>query len=147
MRKILVSACLLGVKCRYDAQSREYPALETLRERFELIPFCPEAAGGLPTPRTPAEITANGVFTRDGRDVTNEYRLGAQKALALAKKEGITLAVLKSLSPSCGKDRIYDGTFSRTVVAGQGIAAQLLLENGIEVFSEEEIPLLLKSEP
>ena len=69
------------------------------------------------------------------------------KALALAKKEGITLAVLKSLSPSCGKDRIYDGTFSRRIIAGQGIAAQLLSENGIEVFAEEEIPLLLKSEP
>lgn len=146
MRKILVSACLLGEACRYDGQSREYPGIETLRECFKLIPFCPEVAGGLTTPRIPAERTQNGVFTRDGRDVTQEYRLGAEAALTLANNEGITLAVLKSLSPSCGKGRIYDGTFTRTIIAGQGIAAQLLIDNGIEVFTEEEVPLLLERE-
>ena len=139
MKKILVSACLLGAACRYDGRSKTYPQIDALRGKCELIPFCPEEAGGLPTPRVPAEITKQGVFTRDGRDVTKAYRRGAQKALALARKEKADFAILKSKSPSCGKNEVYDGSFSGVLTAGQGITAALFSENEIPVFTEEEI--------
>ncbi len=139
MKKILVSACLLGKACRYDGRSKTYPQLEALRGQYELIPFCPEEAGGLPTPRVPAEITKQGVFTRDGRDVTQAYRRGAQYALETARREEAAFAILKSKSPSCGKYEVYDGSFSGTLKTGQGITAALFSENEIPVFTEEEI--------
>ncbi len=139
MERILVSACLLGVACRYDGESRSYPCMECLPDKYVLIPFCPEEAGGLPTPRIPAEILNGRVITKDGRDVTENYQRGALAALEKAESEGITLAILKSKSPSCGSSGVYDGTFSHTLRAGRGVTAQLFFEKGIAVISEEEI--------
>ena len=109
-----------------------------------LIPVCPEILGGLPTPRPPAERLPDGrVVTREGKDVTAEYRSGAEQALALARKQGCVLAVLKERSPSCGRGRLYDGTFSRTLIPGSGVAAQLLEENRIPVYGESQLEVLL----
>ena len=113
--------------------------MECLSDKYVLIPFCPEEAGGLPTPRIPAEILNGRVITKDGRDVTENYQRGALAALEKAESEGITLAILKSKSPSCGSSGVYDGTFSHTLRAGRGVTAQLFFEKGIAVISEEEI--------
>lgn len=118
--KVLISACLLGENCKYSGGNNYDPALEALREHYELIPICPEQMGGLPTPRTPAERVGDRILTRDGADVTEEYHLGAQKALEIAKANGVTLAVLQPRSPSCGSGQIYDGTFSGKLIPGRG---------------------------
>jgi len=141
--KILVSACLLGTPCRYDGASRRHPLIDALAEKHELVPVCPEVLGGLPTPRTPSERAGERVLMRDGRDVTEHYRAGAEAALSVAQKEGCTLAVLKARSPSCGSGEIYDGTFSRRLIPGDGVTAELLRPNGVTVLSEEDIPFLL----
>ena len=142
---ILVSRCLLGKPCRYDGKSKPVPVLKRLVEAgHKLIPVCPEVLGGLPTPRPPAEIQADGrVVNRAGEDVTEEYQLGARLALELAREHGCTLAVLKANSPSCGNNQIYDGTFSKTLISGQGIAAKLLTEAGIRVVNETQLELYL----
>ena len=138
---ILVSACLLGMPCRYDGTGKREPGLEKLREQgHTLIPVCPEVLGGLPIPRPPAERQPDGrVITQKGQDVTNQYRAGAQRALELAQVHGCTLAVLKERSPSCGRGQIYDGTFSHTLLSGSGVTAQLLEEHGIPVYGESQI--------
>lgn len=136
--KILVSACLLGVSCRYDGCGREHPDVERLAEKYELIPVCPELLGGLPTPREPAERRGDRVVSRSGIDVTDKYRRGAKEALRLAKLLGCTAAVLKERSPSCGRGEIYDGTFTRTLTGGSGVAAELLEANGIRVLTAAE---------
>ncbi len=141
--KILISACLLGTPCRYDGKSKRHALIDVLAERHELIPICPEVLGGLPTPRTPSERAGDAVLMQSGRDVTENYRAGAQAALALAREHGCTLAVLKARSPSCGSGEIYDGTFSRTLTARDGVTAELLKAHGIRVFTEEEVPSLL----
>ncbi len=141
--KLLVSACLLGTPCRYDGESRRHPLIGALGEKYELVPVCPEVLGGLPTPRTPSERTGDKVLMRDGRDVTENYRKGARTALSIAQREGCTLAVLKSRSPSCGCREIYDGTFTRTLVPGDGVTTELLRSSGITVLSEDDIPSLL----
>ncbi|MBQ8642170.1 MAG: diaminopimelate epimerase [Clostridia bacterium] len=137
---ILISACLLGLPCRYDGKAKSCPAAEELRKRHTLIPFCPECCGGLPTPREPSEIIGDRVISRSGRDVTAEYRRGAEEALALCRMLGCSCAVLKEKSPSCGHGQIYDGTFTGTLTAGDGITAALLAENGIPVYGESDIP-------
>ena len=142
--RILISACLLGARCRYDGVSKLQRWISDLAERHILVPVCPEQLGGLPTPRPPAERLPDGrVVTREGKDVTAEYRSGAEQALALARKQGCVLAVLKERSPSCGRGRIYDGTFSRTLIPGSGVAAQLLEENRIPVYGESQLEVLL----
>lgn len=141
--KILISACLLGTPCRYDGKSKRHALIDALAEKHELVPVCPEVLGGLPTPRTPSERIGDAVLMQSGRDVTENYRAGAQAALALAREHGCTLAVLKARSPSCGSGEIYDGTFSRTLTARDGVTAELLKDHGIRVFTEEEIPSLL----
>ena len=142
---ILVSACLLGAPCRYDGTGKLEPALEQLRAQgHTLVPVCPEVLGGLPTPRPPAERQSDGrVVTRESVDVTAEYRSGAERALELARAHGCTLAVFKERSPSCGRGSIYDGTFSRTLVPGSGVAAQLLEEQGIAVYGESRLDELI----
>ena len=140
---ILVSACLLGEPCRYDGKSKPNAAVSALRETFRLIPICPEADGGLPTPRPPAEIKVASqgekVYNKCRDDVTAAFGLGACKALAKAKAHDVKLAVLKARSPSCGAGAVYDGSFSGTLRAGDGITAALLKENGITVITEEEL--------
>ena len=134
--KLLVSACLLGTPCRYDGKAKKNETVCALAERFELIPVCPEALGGLPTPRTPSERRGKRVVMRDGRDVTAEYRRGAERVLELARREGAAAAVLKERSPSCGSGEIYDGSFTETRTAGDGVTAELLRASGIRVFGE-----------
>ncbi len=143
MDNVLISACLLGAACRYDGGWREYD-LKGLEKKFNLIPICPEIYGGLPTPRVPSEITGERVINRDGIDVTPQYEKGAREALHLAKLFNAKYAVLKARSPSCGKGEVYDGTFSKALVEGDGITARVLKEHGIEIFTENEVELLLK---
>ena len=137
--KILVSACLLGVSCRYDGQSKQYPEIEELCRHHQVVPVCPEIMGGLPTPRTPAERHGTQVITKTGGDVTEQYRRGAQQVLHLAQMLGCSVAVLKERSPSCGSGEIYDGTFSGALTDGWGVAAQLLRENGVRVVGESQL--------
>jgi uncharacterized protein YbbK (DUF523 family) len=153
MKKILVSACLLGFECRYDGKSKPCEKVQELAKKKDtvLIPVCPEQMGGLATPRTPSErqrtskgtlrsITRPGaVLMKDGKDVTAQYRKGAEMALSLAKQSGIDCAVLKSGSPSCGKGIIYDGSFSGAKAIGNGVTAEMLMNAGIKVLSDEEL--------
>lgn len=136
--KLLVSACLLGTPCRYDGEAKRNDAVRALAEKFELVPVCPEVMGGLPTPRTPSERQGARVVTRDGRDVTAEYRRGAESALEIAQREGVCAALLKERSPSCGSGVIHDGSFIGALTAGDGVTAELLRAHGIAVFGESE---------
>ena len=144
--KILISACLLGVPCRYDGQSKEHPAVQALLKNHQLIPLCPEQLGGLPTPRPASERQGERVVNNQGRDVTAEYQRGAEEALRLAQLLGCDCAVLKERSPSCGSGEIYDGTFSGTLISGDGLTAQALKAAGIPVYGESQIDRLLKME-
>ena len=141
---ILVSACLLGCPCRYDGKSKPNDAVLALMEHHTLIPICPEQMGGLATPRVPAERKDGGVFTERGRDVTEQYRRGAEEALRLAQLYGCKYAILKERSPSCGNGQIYDGSFSRRLIDGDGVTAQLLKAHGITVLGESEVDKLWK---
>ena len=143
--KLLVSACLLGVACRYDGASKglSEDVFRALMARHTLVPVCPEQLGGLPTPRDASERQGSRVVMRSGRDVTDAYARGAQQALALAQRFGCTAALLKQRSPSCGHGEIYDGTFTGTVVEGWGVTAELLRREGIPVLGESRMGELL----
>lgn len=138
---VMVSACLLGVSCRYDGKSKplDIDKLIKLRDEYTLIPICPEQLGGLQTPRPPCEIFNDKVMRNDGHDCTEAYYKGAYETLKLAKLLGIKKAILKSKSPSCGKNIIYDGSFTGQLTNGNGITADLLIENGVEVVTENEV--------
>ncbi len=142
--RLLVSACLLGCSCRYDGASKAHPLAERLAQRHELVPVCPEQLGGLPTPRPPAERQGERVVTGDGADVTAQYRRGAEEALRLCRMLGCEAAVLKERSPSCGSGTVYDGTFSRALAPGDGVAAALLSAHGVPVYGESRIAELLR---
>ncbi len=142
--KILVSACLLGENCKYNGGNNYNEKVAKLAEKFELVPVCPECFGGLPTPRTPSEIIGDKVVSKDGVDVTKEYKDGAEKTLYIANECNICYAVLKERSPSCGFKKIYDGTFSGTLTYGNGVTADLLYSNGIRIFGENEIDNFLE---
>lgn len=137
--KILVSACLLGENCKYNGGNNLIENLKKELPDLEFIPVCPEVLGGLSIPRAPSEISNGRVINTEGADVTNNFLNGAKKALETAKNEGVRFALLKAKSPSCGKGEIYDGSFSGKTVSGNGIAAELLIKNGVEVFTEKEI--------
>lgn len=137
--KILVSACLAGVNCKYNGKNNENEKIIQLIKNKDVILVCPEQLGGLKTPRTPAEIKNNKVINKDNIDVTKEYQKGAKEVLALAQKFNIKTAILKSKSPSCGKGKIYDGTFSNNLIEGNGITTELLEKNGIKVISSDDI--------
>lgn len=141
---ILVSACLLGVCCRYDGESKPCKAVTALREKFALIPICPEVDGGLPTPRTPSERVGDRVLMRDGRDVTDNYVAGAKSALERARMFDCKAAILKARSPSCGSGKIYDGSFSGQLTDRDGVCAELLKKCNIDVYTEEEISEFIK---
>lgn len=139
--KILVSACLLGLSCRYDGKSKPVDGIDRLRLQGQhtLIPFCPECMGGLPTPRPPAEIVGDRVISKEGVDVTAAYLRGAAETLRLMQLLGCDCAILKEKSPSCGHGLVYDGTFSGKLTPGDGITAALLTANGIPVYGESQI--------
>lgn len=146
--KYLISACLVGKKCNYKGESSVVKKLRELYLKGEAVLVCPEVMGGLKTPREAAEILTFKdkltVKTISGKDVTEAFIIGAGKALKVAKENKITTAILKARSPSCGCNRIYDGTFSKKIVEGDGITAALLKLNGIKVITEEEILNKLK---
>lgn len=140
-KKAIVSACLLGVECRYDGGSNKLPdeKLSEFKEKYELIPVCPECYGGLTTPRVPSERVGDRVLSKIGTDVTAEFSRGAEAALYLAKLFGADIAILKENSPSCGSGTIYDGSFSGTLIPGDGVTAELLKKNGVTVLGESKI--------
>ena len=139
MEKILVSACLLGVNCKYkDGNNRNEKVLEYIKDK-QVIPICPEIMGGLPTPRLGAEQLNGRVILEDGTDVTENFQKGANEVLYLAKLFGAKKALLKQLSPSCGVGQVYDGIFSHTIINDDGETTKLLKENGIEVLTEEDL--------
>ena len=139
MAKILVSACLLGIHCRYKGDGKRNEKILELSKEHTLIPVCPEQLGGLATPRDPAEQQGGKVISKTGRDVTAQYESGAQAALIIAGINDVKLAILKSRSPSCGSEMVYDGSFSGKLIPGDGVCAALLKQNGIKVFTEEEL--------
>ncbi len=142
-QNIIISACLLGEPCRYDGASKCCPLAYRLREKYNLIPICPEVFGGLPTPRVPSEIIGDRVVNKQGVDVSKEYRRGAEVALTLAREGQVAFAVLKARSPSCGKGKTYDGTFTGTLTDRHGITVEAFLEAGIPVYTEDEIERLI----
>ena len=152
MQKILISACILGHRVRYDAKDNltQNPRLQKWIDANRVIKICPEMAGGLPTPRAPAEIqkqsTARDVLNGKGKILTNcqqdvsaEYITGAKRALALVQAHNIKVAILKARSPSCGTQKVYDGSFTGTLIDGNGVTAELLLQHNIKVFNEMQI--------
>lgn len=137
--KILVSACLLGIDCKYSGGNNlNEKVLEYIKD-YEVIPVCPEIMGGLSTPRPPSERIGDKVLNNQGTNVTNEYTKGALETLKLAKLFNVKKALLKAKSPSCGKGKIYDGTFTSTLIEGNGVTVDLLESNGIEVISEQDL--------
>ncbi len=141
---VVVSACLLGEPCRWDGGTNRNEAVIRFCQGQEVIPVCPECAGGLPTPRLPSELREGVVVNREGDSVDAAFREGAARCLALIGEKPVTLAILKARSPSCGKGQIYDGSFTRTLVPGNGVCAELLQQAGIPVLTEEEYLALLK---
>ena len=145
---LLVSACLVGLRTRLDGSARSFPGVTALASRFCLIPVCPEQLGGLATPRAGAEICGGSgdhvlsgsarVMTAEGHDVTEAFLRGAAEVLAVARLTGADTAVLKARSPSCGVGTTYDGTFSHRLQPGSGVAAALLHDSGIALFTEED---------
>ena len=136
---IFVSACLLGENCKYSGGNNRNEAVISFLNDKEYLAVCPERAGGLPSPRPPAEIRNDRVIDKEGKDVTAEFLLGAEKTLALAKKHRPELCILKANSPSCGCGEIYDGTFSGRKISGNGKTVDLLLKNGFSVITEKKI--------
>ena len=147
--RILVSACLLGLTCRYSGDGKAFPSLVELlnREDLSFVPVCPEQLGGLATPRPPSERVGERVLTRDGADVTEQYTRGAAQAEELARLKGCRCALLKARSPSCGSGQIDDGTFTKTLTQGDGLTTQMLKKHGITVYGESQIEELIGSRP
>lgn len=145
MEKLLISACFLGKNCKYSGGNNALPSeiLAQLREKYQLVPVCPETAGGLPIPREPSERLHGVVIGKSGRDVTVEFDKGAETALALARRFGCKAALLKERSPSCGSGTIYDGSFTGKVIPGDGVAAEKLRAAGLSLYGESEIEKLI----
>lgn len=150
MQKILVSRCLLGQRVRYDGGAHgPFALLERWQQQGRVVALCPEVAGGLPTPRAPAEIAGGQgsqvldgllpVLTVEAEDVTAAFIAGAEQALALVAQHAIRIALLKARSPSCGNLENYDGSFSGTQVAGEGVTAAALRRAGVRVFNEDQL--------
>lgn len=135
----ICSACLLGIKCRYNAKEKKNKKVVDLSRKEVLIPVCPEQLGGLSTPRKPAEQKGKKVFTKSGKDVSENFIRGAKQVLKIAMLCGAKEAILKQRSPSCGCGQIYDGSFSGKIVKGDGVTTSLLKKNGIKVITEEDL--------
>lgn len=143
----LVSSCLAGINCRYDGKNNLNKKVAELVQAGKAILVCPEVLGGLDIPRAPSEITVDQegnkkVVTEKGKDVTAEFKLGAEKTLQIAKIVEAKKAILQQRSPSCGCGKIYDGSFSGNLIRGNGLTAELLIENGIEVLNEADFKKL-----
>jgi len=136
---IIVSACLVGLNCRYKGDSCLNEQVMKLKANNILIPVCPEQLGGLPTPRNPSERVGDKVLMNDGTDVTAEYTKGAEMALKIAKITDADFVVLKENSPSCGSGIIYDGSFTGCKINGYGVTAELFKKNGIRIFTESDL--------
>ncbi len=143
--KILISACLVGDNVKYNGGNNLSSYLDRLCEIYDLVPYCPEVEGGLKIPREPSEIKGKKVINKKGKDVTRSYEKGAEGALNICKYLGITKAILKENSPSCGVHYIYDGSFTHKKIKGSGITTSMLISNGITVYSEDEIEDLLNN--
>ena len=141
MMKIMVSACLLGENCKYDGDNNRTEALLEMLAGQEIIPVCPEVAGGLPIPRTPAELVNGRAVNRNGEDVDDAFRKGAEKALEIAEREKPDLIILQSRSPSCGVNEIYDGTFTGKKISGHGIFAGMAISADYKVIDVEDLHL------
>lgn len=136
---IAVSSCLAGVSCTYKGGHNNIDKIKELVEQGKAIMICPEVLSGMPIPRDPCEIIGDKVMSKQGQDRTKEYYNGAHKALQILKDNHVAVALLKAKSPSCGKKYIYDGTFSHTLVEGDGITTKVLEENGIIVYNEDSL--------
>jgi uncharacterized protein YbbK (DUF523 family) len=141
--KIIVSACLLGECCKYNGGNNKNESVIKLADYFELVPICPECFGGLSTPRLPSEIKDGRVYSKSGDDVTDNFKVGAEHSLYIARENNCPAAVLKERSPSCGFGKIYDGTFTSTLCNGNGITAELFANNDIQVFGESNVQKLI----
>ncbi len=142
MKKVLISSCLLGENVKYDGGNNSIADnhfIQKLKNLNLLIPVCPEVDGGLPIPRVPVEIMKNRAVNKEGLDKTAEFINGAKRALEQAIKAGVKMAIMKSKSPSCGSGQIYDGTFERKLISGDGITTVLLKKYGIKIFTEYQI--------
>ena len=137
--KIMVSACLLGENCKYDGGNNRNEALLEKLAGHEIIPVCPEVAGGLPVPRIPVEIVNGRAVNRNGEDVDDAFRKGAEKTLEIAEREKPDLIILQSRSPSCGVNEIYDGTFTGKTIPGHGIFADMAISAGYKVIDAEDL--------
>jgi len=135
----LVSACLAGKKCRFDGTAKPHAHIIELVKRGQAIAVCPEQLAGLPTPRAPVELKKGLAHSRDGKDFTLFFELGARKALDIARRFGCNEAILKARSPSCGSGLLFDGSFSGKLAKGDGVFAALLKREGIKVISKEEL--------
>lgn len=134
MKRIMVSACIAGIRCRYDGTAVWLDFLDAIKDKVCLIPVCPEVYGGMPTPRPPGERQGGKIYDRSGEDVTDRYTQGAADVATLAGRLGVDAAILKERSPSCGNGRIYDGSFTSTLIDGDGVLAEMLIAKGIKVF-------------
>ncbi len=137
--KIMVSACLAGVNCKYNGGSNRSEKVMGLMKGNDVTMVCPEQMGGLPTPRLPSEIRDGVVIAKDGRNVDTEFRLGAKKCLEIAMREQPKLIVFQSRSPSCGVKQRYDGSFTGTLTDGSGVTAELLIRHGFSVIDVEDL--------
>ena len=135
----LCSACLLGINCRYNGKRKPNKKVINLAAKETLLPVCPEQLGGLATPRIISEIKNGCVINKEGVDITKKFRQGAEEVLKIVKLYNIKEVILKQRSPSCGCGQISDGTFSGTIIKGDGITTKLLKENGINVITEEDL--------
>ena len=138
--KIAVSACLLGHNCKYSGGNNRSQAVLDYIKGHEIIPVCPETAGGLPTPRIPVELRDGKAINASGEDVTELFRKGVKKTMERLAGEQIDLAILQPRSPSCGCKQIYDGTFSKTLIEGKGMFAQALADAGIPMLDADHLP-------
>jgi uncharacterized protein YbbK (DUF523 family) len=144
MEKLLISSCLIGNNTKYNGKNNYIKEIEQLKLKYELIPICPEVLGGLSIPRDPSEINNDKVISINGKDVTKEFNIGANKALNIALLNNIKYALLKDGSPSCGNTYIYDGTFKNNKIDGIGITTKLLKSRNIKIYNENNINELLK---
>ena len=142
--KVLISACLAGINCKFNGENNllDSGILDEISKRYHLLFVCPEVFSGLSTPREPAEMKEGLVVTKTAKDVSENFKFGAEICLKIAKLNGCKKAILKARSPSCGSGQIYDGSFTKRLILGDGVAAKILKENGILVFSEDEIERL-----